>query len=83
MQVRAGPAPRLLGAAAQELREQVVALCKVPVSRLALIRVTALGGVIAIVAGVGRRFLRPRGVDLAGVETAPSSPGRKADRWPR
>src|ERR1700677_1388264 len=71
MQVRAGSAPRLLGAPAQELREQIVALRKVPVSRLALIGVAALGGVIAIIAGVRRRLFRPRGVDLASVE-APS-----------
>ena len=69
MQIRAGPAPRLLGAAAQEFREQIVALRKVPVGRLALVRMAALGGVIAVIAGVGRRLLRPRGVDLAGVET--------------
>ena len=71
MQVRARSAPRLLGAAAQELRKQIVALREVPVSRLALIRMAALGGVIAIVAGVRRRPLRPRGVDLAGVEAPP------------
>src|ERR1700677_4339316 len=71
MQVRAGSAPRLLGAPAQELREQIVALRKVPVSRMALIGVAALGGVIAIVAGIRRRLFRTRGVDLASVKAPP------------
>ena len=71
MQVRARPASRLLGAAAQQFREKVVALREVSVSSLALVRMAALGGVIAIIAGVGRRPLRSRCVDLARVEAPP------------
>ncbi len=68
MQVRARPAPRLFGGATQELGEHVVALGEVAVGRMALVGMAALAGVVAIVARVRRRLLRPRGVNLAGVE---------------
>ena len=71
MQVRARPTPSLLGAAAQQFRDQIVALREVPVSFLAPVRMAALGGVVAIIAGVGGRLLGARGVDLAGVEAPP------------
>ena len=71
VQVRARPAPRLLGGAPQELGEHVVALGEVPVSAVSLVRMAALARIVAIISSVRRRLLRPRGVDLAGVEPPP------------
>jgi hypothetical protein len=56
MKVRAGPPPRLLGGAPQQIRKQIVAFCEVPVSRMTLVRVPALARVFAIVARMRRRL---------------------------
>ena len=71
VQVGARPPPRLFGGAAQKLGEHVVALREIAVSAVTLVGMAGFARVVAIVAGVRRRLLRSRGVDLAGVEPSP------------
>src|SRR5260370_25876982 len=69
MQVRARRAPRLLGAAPQQFRDQIVCLGKVGVAGLALVGMgRGLAGVVPIISWMRWRLFRPRSVDFSGVE---------------
>ena len=72
MQIGARRAPRLLGPAAQQFREQIVGLGEVRIPGLALVLTAARrAGVVPIILRMRRRGLRARGVDLAGVVAPP------------
>ena len=70
MEVRARRAPRLLAGPAQKIGEDVVALGEVGVAAGAFVRVAGRACIFAVISALGRRFLGPRGVDLAGVVAA-------------